>query len=480
MFRKPAFSNTQQTHTLGSSDKHRRRVKALLMLGCNLLILVGGGWTAYFAALGKWIPMGLDLVLAIIGCISLLCALTNRLRAASLLAVPSLLIVISAFCLFIDVPGSGVPRSVHMYLLSLAACSILFFRGEKPVLSVGLPLLCFVACLVFAGSNIGYLNIDLLPTPEVRALGVWVNNAVSFIMLGAVMFIMQADVTVRNAIEADLRVAIAEGHFVLHYQLQVGDDGKIFGAETLLRWLHPQRGMIPPGKFIPVAEETGLIEPIGDWVLKTACAQLVAWAAHPRTANLTLSVNVSASQFRQPDFVQQVTGIVERSGIQPSRLKLELTESMLVNDIEDVIRKMTALQALGVGFSLDDFGTGFSSLSYLKRLPLDQLKIDQSFVRGLPGDTSDMAIVRTLVSLGESLGLTVIAEGVETEEQRDWLHDNGCHSYQGYLFGKPVPVDQFEALVLGSGLVATHSATSANDDGKAAEAAAANEVTEAR
>ncbi len=450
MFRQQAFSNPLQLRTQGVGDKHRRRVKTLLLFGCSLLILVGGGWTLYFAALGKWIPTILDLVMVAIGGTAMACTLTNRLRVASLLTVPALLIVISAFCLFVDVPGAGVPRSVHMYLLSLAACSILLFRGEKPFLSIGLPLLCVTACLIFAGSNVGQLNLDLLPSPEVRVLGVWVNNAVSFIMLGAVIFVMQADVTVRNAIEADLRVAIAEGHFVLHYQLQVGDDGKIFGAETLVRWQHPQRGMIPPGKFIPVAEETGLIEAIGEWVLKTACAQLVAWSADPRTADLTLSVNVSASQFRQPDFVAQVLSIVERSGIQPSKLKLELTESMLVKDIDDVIRKMTAVQAHGVGFSLDDFGTGFSSLSYLKRLPLDQLKIDQSFVRDLPADASDMAIVRTLVSLGDSLGLTVIAEGVETEEQRAWLRDNGCHFFQGYLFGKPVPVDQFEALVLGS------------------------------
>jgi EAL domain-containing protein (putative c-di-GMP-specific phosphodiesterase class I) len=261
-----------------------------------------------------------------------------------------------------------------------------------------------------------------------------------------VLHIMQADITARNAMESDLRAAVAQDQFILHFQPQMGEAGEVIGAEALVRWLHPERGMIPPGKFIPVAEESGLILPIGDWVLKKACTQLVAWAQDPATAGLTLAVNVSAHQFRQPDFVAQVMAIVERSGVQPARLKLELTESMLVKDVEDVIGKMSQLQARGVGFSLDDFGTGYSSLSYLKRLPLDQLKIDQSFVRDLLSDPNDMAIARTVVSLGQSLGLSVIAEGVETEGQRNWLSANGCHAFQGYLFSKPLPIAEFEAF----------------------------------
>ena len=431
----------------------------MLLFGSCLVMLVGGAWASYFALRAQWAPMVLDLLVAAIGGFALACTLTDRLRTASVLSVPLLFVVICTFCLFIDVPWEGVPRSVHMHLISLAACAILLFRGEKAVLRIGLPLACFAACLFFAGSDFGFRHLQLLPPLEVRVVGVWMNNAVCFLMLGAVMLIMQADVTARNALEADLRTAVAEGHFLLHYQLQIGDDGRIIGAEALLRWQHPQRGLIPPGKFISVAEETGLIVPIGDWVLRTACAQLVAWTADPRTAALTLAVNVSASQFRQPDFVAQVLSVVKLSGVQPSRLKLELTESMLVKDIEDVVQKMTALQTHGVGFSLDDFGTGFSSLSYLKRLPLGQIKIDQSFVRDLSTDSSDMAIVRTLISLGKSLGLSVIAEGVETEDQHAWLRDNDCHFFQGYLFGKPVPLEQFEALVLRPELAAGQAAS---------------------
>jgi hemerythrin-like metal-binding protein len=219
------------------------------------------------------------------------------------------------------------------------------------------------------------------------------------------------------------------------------------GAEVLVRWNHPERGMVSPAQFIPIAEETGLILPIGHWVLETACAQLKDWQAAEQTRDLILSVNVSAKQFHQTDFVAQVHDVLQRYGINPMLLKLEITESMLLLDIDDMIATMVALNEIGVRISLDDFGTGYSSLQYLKRLPLYQLKIDQSFVRDLAVDKSDKAIVDTIISMAHSLNLDVIAEGVETEEQRQYLENAGCPNYQGYLFSKPVPVREFEALV---------------------------------
>ncbi|WP_310449535.1 EAL domain-containing protein [Sulfuritalea sp.] len=258
---------------------------------------------------------------------------------------------------------------------------------------------------------------------------------------------MQAVVGARLALEADLRQGLAQGQLLLHFQAQVDGSGRVTGAEALVRWQHPQRGMVSPAEFIPLAEETGLILPLGDWVLTTACNQLVAWARQPATAHLTLAVNVSARQFRQPDFVTQARDILADSGADPRKLKLELTESTLLEDIEDIIAKMNDLKALGVSFSLDDFGTGYSSLSYLKRLPLDQLKIDQSFVRDILTDPNDVAIARTIVALAQSLGLSVIAEGVETEAQRELLANSGCHAYQGYLFAHPLPTEAFGELV---------------------------------
>lgn len=195
--------------------------------------------------------------------------------------------------------------------------------------------------------------------------------------------------------------------------------------------------MVSPGEFIPVAESSGLILPLGQWVLEAAARQLEAWARHPATAHLTLAVNISARQFRDPRFVEQVLRIIEQTGASPQRLKLEITESLLLDDIGDAIAKMTALKFHGVGFSLDDFGTGYSSLSYLKKLPLDQLKIDQSFVRDVLTDPNDAAIARTIVALAQTLGLGVIAEGVETPEQRSFLCEHGCQAFQGYLFGRP-------------------------------------------
>jgi diguanylate cyclase (GGDEF)-like protein/PAS domain S-box-containing protein len=260
---------------------------------------------------------------------------------------------------------------------------------------------------------------------------------------------MQAAVTARVAFEADLREALIKKQFLLHYQPQMDDNGHVTGSEALLRWKHPGRGMVSPADFIPLAEETRLILPLGHWVLETACNQLALWAARPEMTDLTVAVNVSAHQFHQAGFVEEVLTVLRDTGANPQRLKLELTESLLVSNVEEVIEKMLALRAEGVGFSLDDFGTGYSSLSYLKRLPLDQLKIDQSFVRDVLADSNDASIAKTIIALSQNLGLGVIAEGVETEAQRDFLASSGCHAYQGYYFSRPLPLAEFQQFVMG-------------------------------
>ncbi len=263
---------------------------------------------------------------------------------------------------------------------------------------------------------------------------------------------MQAAVEKRAALEADLRAALEAGQFRLYFQVQVDAARHACGAEALLRWEHPQRGLVPPLEFIPLAEETGLILPIGQWVLDAACAQLKAWQDDKMLYGLQLAINVSARQFRQAEFVGQVSDAVSRHGINPSRLKLELTESMALEDIDDTIAKMSELKLVGVSFSMDDFGTGYSSLQYLKQLPLAQIKIDQSFVRDIATDSNDAAIVQTIIAMSEALGLTVIAEGVETEAQWAFLDGRGCGAYQGYLFGRPLPLAQFEALLAERGM----------------------------
>ncbi len=258
---------------------------------------------------------------------------------------------------------------------------------------------------------------------------------------------MQNVVNIRASLERELRIALAENQFELYYQPQVDQNHRVIGTEVLIRWQHPLRGLVSPAEFITLAEENGLILPIGQWVLETAYLQLKAWQQDTLTCDLVLSVNVSAKQFHQADFATQVQVAIQRHAINPTRLKLELTESMLLEEINGTIETMRILKETGVQFSLDDFGTGYSSLQYLKLLPLDQLKIDQAFVRDIVTDNNDRTIVRTIIAMAQSLNLSVIAEGVETEQQRQLLLNKGCTYYQGYLFGKPAPIEQFEALL---------------------------------
>ena len=260
--------------------------------------------------------------------------------------------------------------------------------------------------------------------------------------------VMQNLVKARADLEKDLHNALTQNQFKLYFQLQTNSDRRAVGAEALIRWHHPIRGLISPLEFIPAAEETGFILQIGKWVLETACKQLKSWQNHEHTSNLILAINVSAKQFHQVDFVSEVQATIQNHGIDPKLLKLELTESLLQEDINETITVLDTLKQFGVQFSLDDFGTGYSSLQYLKKLPLNQLKIDQSFVRDICIEMNDQAIVRTIIAMANTLNIDVIAEGVETEEQLVILEQIGCFNYQGYYFARPVPIEQFEALLL--------------------------------
>jgi EAL domain-containing protein (putative c-di-GMP-specific phosphodiesterase class I) len=428
------------------SAKHQRRVELLLLFGCVFAIGTGVFWAAYFALREQWTIVPLELVIILVGIAGIVMTRRKQTNAAALVVLTSLYLVVCVVSLVLDVPTPEVPRSSHNFLLALGASAFMFLRGQRNWMRNGVLLLFFGTYVFLDGTDFSLSRAYVLPD-DVRAFCTWGNNIFSLTVLYLAMHVMQAEVAATNALEGDLRHALAEGQFVLHYQPQVASDGHISGAEALVRWNHPRQGLVPPADFIPLAERTGLILPLGEWVLKQACVQLAVWSQRRETRDITLSVNVSARQFRQPDFVRQVLSIVERCGVDPFRLKLELTESMLVKDIEDVVAKMSELKRHGVGFSLDDFGTGYSSLSYLKRLPFDQLKIDRAFVSDLPSDSNDAAIARTVVSLGQTLGLQVVAEGVETEGQRGFLSAMGCHAFQGFLFSKPLPLADFDAFI---------------------------------
>ena len=258
---------------------------------------------------------------------------------------------------------------------------------------------------------------------------------------------MQADLEARSLLEQDLRQALTQEQFELHYQPQVDGSNQIVGAEALLRWAHPIRGAVSPAQFIPIAEESGLILTIGHWVLETACKQLKAWQDNPNTADLQLAVNISSRQFLQPNFVEQVQLILHETGASAEKLKMELTESMVLDNVEDSIDKMLTLLNLGIRFSMDDFGTGYSSLTYLKRLPLSQLKIDKSFIHDVALDPNDEAIIKTIIGMAHTLGIEVVAEGVETKAQHEFLLLNGCQLFQGYLFSKATDIEAFNLLV---------------------------------
>ncbi len=258
---------------------------------------------------------------------------------------------------------------------------------------------------------------------------------------------MQTKITAHAKLERELKQAIEQQQFQLYYQIQVDSSGQPIGAEALIRWLHPKRGIISPLDFIPLAEQSGAILAIGLWVIDTACAQLKMWQKNVLSQHLTLSINVSAKQFHQPDFISQIMTAVQYYSLDPSLLKLELTESLLLNDIDETIAKMKALAEIGIQFSLDDFGTGYSSLQYLKKLPIYQLKIDKSFIDNIVTDSDDQVIVRTIIAMAHSLGLSVIAEGVATKEQQQRLLNKGCTHYQGYLYSKPIPINEFDVLL---------------------------------
>ena len=253
----------------------------------------------------------------------------------------------------------------------------------------------------------------------------------------------QAAIEARNELEYALQMAIANQELQMYFQIQVDHNSKPIGAEALIRWMHPQMGMVFPGQFIPLAEESGLILSIGQWVLESVCEQIKLWESNPLINKLQIAVNISSRQFHQADFVTMVDEVIKRTGIKPSSLKLELTESVVLSDVNVAVTKMHALKKIGVRLSMDDFGTGYSSLSYLTNLPLDQLKIDQSFVRNIGIRSADSVIAQTIIDMGNNLNMELIAEGVETHAQRAFLEQAGCKLYQGYLYGKPVPLEKF-------------------------------------
>jgi EAL domain-containing protein (putative c-di-GMP-specific phosphodiesterase class I) len=426
-----------------SQDINREfRLHRMLYACCLTIVGVNLPWAIYNIFNDQWDQIIIRMFFLTAGIAAyVLVRIGKALQATIVLATISF-IVFCVLSIIYDVPTEHMQRTVHIFFLLIGIASFIGFKDEHISLSYGFPLICFVAFIFFASSRWGIITPFAMNASD-RVMSSWLNNIIALSLIYVFFHVMQTNAKQSNAMELELRRALANHQFKLYYQPQSGEDGQVIGAEALIRWQHPTEGQITPNEFIPLAEEIGLIRPMGHWVLGTACAQLVKWSQRPETAELSLSINVSAQEFKQDDYVAQVLSVLDRSGAKPSLLKLELTESMLVNDVDDIISKMTALRAAGVRISLDDFGTGYSSLTYLKKLPLDQLKVDQSFVHEMLSSPQDEAIVRTVVSLAQHMDLDVIAEGVETEEQRQFLCSIGCVAMQGYLLSRPLNIHDF-------------------------------------
>lgn len=417
------------------------------LLGAGVIsVLIGLGWGAAFIHFDRPLLAAMHAGLIVFGLTEIWLAYQGRLKAGALFAGHVFPMFIAATCLFDRVPD-GVHRATQMHFLAVALGGYFVFRRDGIYMKYVMPALCLVGFAIFSNTSIGFRDPALVIPAGAAEIGVWTNTLTAMVELAFIVVIMNADLSTRRMMDIEMRKAIANGDFQLHYQPQIDEAGKVVGTEALIRWHHAKMGNISPVKFIPLAEETGLIVPIGNWVLRAACAQLAQWAAEPETQHLTMAVNVSASQFRQPDFVQNVSEIVRLSGITPSKLKLELTESMFVDNVDATVAKMNALHAIGIIWSLDDFGTGYSSLSVLNSFPLGQIKIDKSFVHDMFSNASNMVVTEAIIELARKLNLQVIAEGVETVEQFNHLRKVGCLTYQGYLFSPPLDIHAFGKLL---------------------------------
>ncbi len=422
----------------------QRRVRRVMLIVSVMVLIMGIICCWFNVGRGDWVLVALD-VLFVLAALAL--NWNSQLGGAAVVPFSILLGVVSVIAFLYDVPTAQLPRTTHLYLLPLGISAWFALRNEDVWLRHGMVMCCvlsFVLLTADPGLSPGTYGLP----DEVRQLTAWGDPITVMATVSALLYLIQNDALGRSKLEAELRVALAQQEFALFYQPQVDLQGRVVGAEALLRWLHPHRGVVPPNEFIGTAEETGMILPIGQWALEVACAQLQVWGKYRATRHLSLAVNISQGQFQQSNFVSQVLDLIERYNIDASLLELELTETMLVDDVQGIIDKMSALCARGVKFSLDDFGTGFSSLNYLKRLPVSKLKIDKSFVRDVLTHPHDAAIATTVLALGQSLGLAVVAEGVETEGQRQFLIQHGCQLFQGYLHSQALPVALFNLFVL--------------------------------
>ncbi|MFI8127020.1 putative bifunctional diguanylate cyclase/phosphodiesterase [Acinetobacter sp. ABJ_C1_1] len=399
-------------------------------------------WTIYFAFAHMWLIVCMDIGFTLVSMFSLFLIYKNRISAGILLSQAVLLIFPVVFCLFFDIATPHRPQVAHLFLPAGAILGYLNYRRDPSFLQIILILLS-IGCFIFFSGTSFTLNSAVPLSDDIRNHGGWIATCVATLMICISIYTMQLEIQIENSMVHDLRLALTKEQFELFYQPQINSSEQLIGAEALLRWHHPTLGYIPTQDFIPAAESFGLMPEIGEWVLVQACKVLQDWSKKEETKDLTLSVNISADHFMQPLFEQTIIAMVEKYGITPSRLILEITENIALNNCASMIEKMNFLSRHGIQLSLDDFGTGYSSLSYLQKMPISQIKIDRSFVEAALDDKRSNKLVTGIIKIGLDLNLRVLVEGIETAEQFSAFKSNGCTEFQGFLWGCPMPLNDF-------------------------------------
>lgn len=436
-----------QPRTIETRARYSRRLLLVYRAASILTISLAAAWLVFFALHGLWLLVTMEAVFVLLSAAGLAMILKGWTSKGILVSQASFLTFLIVFCLIFDTPSEAVPRVIHDFLLVLALVGYINYKAAPSKIQLAL----------IAGSLLAYLAFAInqsapsfaMPIPdEIRAPTYWINIVISTAMMCGAVILMQREITVDNELVRDLRIAIRDNQLELFLQPQVDEMGRIVGAEGLLRWKRPFHGYIPPADFLPTAEAVGLMPEIGHLVLTQACGILGRWKSMPDKRSLTLSINISPDHFLMPELQHQVLAALRKRGVEPSRLKLELTESVLVAGVEAVAAQMAALKDAGIVIALDDFGTGFSSLSYLQSLPIDQLKIDHSFVRNAVRSKRGASLAASIIQMGQDLNLQVVAEGVETPEQWEFFRSRRCTLFQGYLFGKAMAVPEFETVLV--------------------------------
>lgn len=399
-------------------------------------------WTIYFAFAQMWLIVYMDIFFTLISIFSLCLIYINRISAGILLSQVVLLVFPVIFCLFFDVATNDRPQVAQLFLPAGAILGYLNYRRNPSYLQFILILLS-IGCFIFFSGTSFNLESAIPLSEDIRDHGGWIATCVATLMICISIYTMQLEIQTENSMVQDLRLALAKEQFELFYQPQIDSSERLIGAEALLRWRHPVLGYVPTPDFIPAAENYGLMPEIGEWVLTQGCKVLQDWSKKAETKDLTLSINISADHFMQPTFEQTLIDLVLQYGINPSRLILEITENIALNNCASMIEKMHFLSKNGIQLSLDDFGTGYSSLSYLQKMPIKQIKIDRSFVQAALEDKRSNKLVTGIIKIGLDLNLRVLVEGIETTEQFNTFKNNGCTEFQGYLWGCPKSLNDF-------------------------------------